>query len=157
MKIKDIISEDMHRREFDLAMPDSNTLDLEPETNEFEDEDLEVATATKVDPRVEQAIVNIVRKLIAQTITEIETPVIINSVVSKLKIPFTHIDLVKINNASPKIQHYIDTIDLKKVKFKTDGLLTAKNEDPEKQQQKAEENTVRTVGGMAKHALNNRK
>ena len=150
MKISEIINEDLRQREFGRdELPDYE--DWEGE--ESEDEDLKLGTPAKVDSRIERVIVDTIRDLISQTITEIETPVIINAVVAKLKIPFTHIDLVKINNASKKIQHYIDTIDLKKVKFKTDGILTAKNEDPKKEK----EQSNATIGSMAARAASRRK
>ena len=46
-------------------------------------------------------------------------------------------DLVAVNNESPELQHYIDSINPSKIKFSTD-ILTVKNEDPMKEKEQAQ-------------------
>ena len=101
-----------------------------------------------VDP-AEAAVLTAVQDLISQGHTDVDPHVVTNMVVSATGKPFLLKDLVALNNNSPAIQQYIDSINPSKIKFSTD-ILTAKNEDPNKAKEQAE----RTVLGMADRAAN---
>lgn len=76
-------------------------------------------------------------KLIGEGHTEVSPDVITTKVSAALGRPFMLKDLVAANNASPELQHYIDSINPTKIKFSTD-ILTVKNQDPVKAKEKAE-------------------
>lgn len=94
-----------------------------------------------------RAVVKVVRDLIGQGHIDVDPQVITNHVVSATGKPFLLKDLVAVNNKSPEIQHYIDSINPSKVKFSTE-ILTVKNEDPNKDKAKSQSG----VSNMAKRA-----
>lgn len=77
-----------------------------------------------------------ISKLISDGHTEVSPDVIIAKISAATGAPFMLKDLVAANNASPALQHYIDSINPSKIKFSTD-LLTVKNEDPMKEKEQA--------------------
>ena len=82
-------------------------------------------------------IVDEVVGLIGEGHTEVSPDVITTKVSAALGRPFMLKDLVAANNASPELQHYIDSINPSKIKFSTD-ILTVKNQDPVKDKEKSE-------------------
>lgn len=98
------------------------------------------------------AVIKVVRDLIGQGHIDVDPNVITNHVVAATGKPFLLKDLVAVNNKSPEIQHYIDSINPSKVKFSTD-ILTVKNEDPAKEKEKSQA----TVSNMASRALNKKR
>lgn len=95
------------------------------------------AELTESTDDVSSIIVGEITKLIGDGHTEVAPDVIIAKVSAATGAPFMLKDLVAANNASPELQHYIDSINPSKVKFSTD-ILTVKNEDPMKDKQQAE-------------------
>jgi hypothetical protein len=89
------------------------------------------------DGDVANAVVAEVIKLIGEGHTEVSPDVITTKVSASLGRPFMLKDLVAANNASPELQHYIDSINPSKIKFSTD-ILTVKNQDPVKEKERSE-------------------
>ena len=81
-------------------------------------------------------------KLISDGHTEVSPDVITAKVSAALGRPFMLKDLVSANNASPELQHYIDSINPSKIKFSTD-ILTVKNQDPMKEKQAAQDGVAK--------------
>ena len=101
------------------------------------------------DGPIANAVVAQVIELIGQGHTEVSPDVITNKVSASTGKPFLLKDLVAINNKSPEVQHYIDSINPSKIKFSTD-ILTVKNQDPAKEKAKSQAG----VANMASRAAN---
>ena len=101
------------------------------------------------DGEVANTVVAEVIKLIGEGHTEVSPDVVTTKVSAALGRPFMLKDLVAANNASPELQHYIDSINPSKIKFSTD-ILTVKNQDPIKDKQAAQDG----VAKMAARASN---
>ena len=95
-----------------------------------------------VDSDESSVITTEVIKLISDGHTEVSPDVITAKVSAALGRPFMLKDLVSANNASPELQHYIDSINPSKIKFSTD-ILTVKNQDPMKEKQAAQDGVAK--------------
>ena len=85
--------------------------------------------------------------LIGDGHTEVAPDVIMTKVSAAMGQPFMLKDLIAANEASPDLQHYIDSINPTKIKFSKD-ILTVKNQDPAQEQQAGQDR----VAAMATRA-----
>ena len=104
-----------------------------------------------LDPSLRAIIASTIRELTRAGHIEVDTPVLLNTIIKKSGQAFTLENLIDANKEFNAVRSQIDSIDPRKVKF-SKSVTTVKNE-PQKDPSAEKEKNQAVVSGMATRAI----